>query len=362
MKYAWRSSDFDPNFDFPETPNLKGYQYKFWVVFPNDICTGADSNVSISSGALHTFLNGSSYGCYTSALAHQGHFPWMRAGHWGAFCEDQVYQPDFDCPDGTYGIKAVIQSDFPSRVSADLSFSSVKVDNASQDALYVIYVSAYWWFDQGAATGVCKASTSGCSTGASMSAHWIETQIRIGTGVWRASNQSWTQTPVGTQTSWVTTRVDGVKGSFGYSNEPFSISPGKNMTLSNYDLRHFFQGALAYWSIPASTHAVLLGYEVGTEGYNAIVRADFRLARYDVYGPDAALADTNFDHSIDSHDIADVSAIKGHCPGGEVIADWGTYRWNDDANNTATQAGSVNGFCIDEYDMATITTWLGASY
>jgi len=286
----------------------------------------------------------------------------MRAGHWGALCEDQVYQPDFDCPDGSYGIKAVIHSDFPSRVSADLLFSSVTVNNASQDALYIIYVSAYWWFDTQNATGVCKASTSGCSPGDTMSLRWIETQIRIGTGVWSGSNKIWTLIPVGTQTSWATTRIDGVKGSFGYSKEPFIISPGQNMTVSDFDLQHFFQGALSYWSIPASTHAVLLGYEVGIEGYNAVVRADFRLARYDVYEPDVALADTNFDHVVDSHDLTDASAIKNRCPGSEVVTDWGIYRWNDDANKTVAQVGLANAFCIDESDIATITYWLGTSY
>lgn len=362
MTSAWRSSDFDPNFNVPETPNLKGYQYKYWVVYPNNDCAGANSNVFISGGALHTLQNGSSQGCYTSALAHQGHFPWMRAGHWGAFCEDQINQPDFDCPDGTRGINAVIQSDFPSRVSANLSFTTVTVNNASQNALYIIYVSAYWWFDQQAATGICRPWTSGCNGGASMSLSWMETQIRIGIGAWNANNQTWTTTPIGTQTSWVTTRIDGVRGAFGYSKAPFSISPGQNMTISAFDLKHFFQGALAYWSIPVSTHAVLLGYEVGTEGYNAKVQADFQLARYDVYEPDAALADPNLDHVIDSHDLADATSITGRCPGSDVPADWGIYRWNDDVNKTSAQTGLANAFCIDKYDRATITYWLGTNY
>src|SRR5438034_10336708 len=104
-----------------------------------------------------------------------------------------------------------------------------------------------------------------------MSLSWMETQIRIGIGAWNANNQTWATTPIGTQTSWVTTRIDGVRGAFGYSKAPFSISPGQNMIISAFDLKHFFQRALAYCSITVSTHAVLPGCEVVTESYHPMV-------------------------------------------------------------------------------------------
>ena len=96
----------------------------------------------------------------------------------------------------------------------------------------------------------------------------------------------------------------------------------------------------------------LLGIQVGTEGYGSVLSVDFSDMTIGTHMPDAAAADTNFDHIINSLDTADEANSFGKCPNNHSTSPQ-AYKWTVDV-----AADSCNNIL----DSAYIAYYYGLSY
>jgi len=129
---------------------------------------------------------------------------------------------------------------------------------------------------------------------------------------------------------------------FGYTTVQTQLQPGQSYTLNNYDLSALYQAGLSKWSIPSTTKAVLLGIEVGSEGYGAVVSTDWNYVRVQTFEQDDVRADVNFDWTVNSSDLSIVQSLLGSCP-----ANYSTYQWRTNAN--------ITNACINSDDIAYVT-------
>ncbi len=327
---SWRNVNYDPSFGTPQVLGQPSSAYQYWYSGVRNGCGLGDSNSYISGGVFHARQsnpNASSWSCYGNALVWQGHFPWMHTNSLGGHCEDQEFTPDWDCPRGVHGLRAAAQSDFPITGSWKATLASRGNPANGTGAYHVLAAGFYFWFPKGP-VGPLQHS-------------YLEAQVIISRGVWEAGCTCWQNAPLGWENTW------NPGNAYGYGVVVGQLNPGQT-TTGTYDLASIYRTAMERWGLPTSTQAVLVGIEVGTEGFGVTLNVDFGSLLVQSYIPEPALADLDFNRSVNILDISLLALLYGTCP-----SNWGTYEWR------ANQAGNS---CVGILDLSVAAFYYGQTY
>jgi len=345
---GWRTVNYDSGFDNPETAwcNHNGCpwsmtvdNFSYWVPSVGGNQTGCPQtdygSTFINASVLHTREKNvdSTSSCFDTSIASEGNFPWMSTQQ-GCVGTSQKYVPIFTCPRNSYGEHEVAHSDFTyTNVSTHLTFNSR--NTPTKPAHYAVLVDLYWWFNSGNVTAQGKTYA------------WMETAIRVASTTYSTGCSCWLDDPIGFNGTF------DPGTNFAFHLVVAQVHPGDpTYYLSAFNATRLYQQALAAWSIPANTHGVLLGIQVGTEGYGSVLSVDFSDMTIGTHMPDAAAADTNFDHIINSLDTADEANSFGKCPNNHSTSPQ-AYKWTVDV-----AADSCNNIL----DSAYIAYYYGLSY
>ncbi len=345
---TWRTVDYDPGFDNPETAwcNHAGCpwsqtvdNFSYWVPSVGGNQTGCPQtdygSTFINASVLHTHEKNvnSPSSCFDTSIASQGNLPWMNTQR-GCVGTSQEYVPVFTCPRNSYGEQNAAQSDLTStNVSTHLTFNSR--NSPTQAAHYAVLVDLYWWFNKGNVTAQGKTYA------------WMETAIRVASTTYSTVCSCWQDDPIGFNGTF------DPGTNFAFHLVVAQVHPGDpTYFLSAFNATRLYQEALAAWGIPTNTHGVLLGIQVGTEGYSSVLSVDFSDATIGTRMPDVAKADTNFDHIINAHDTANEALSYSMCPNNHSTSPQ-AYSW------VVNVAGDA---CNNSVDKAYIASYFGLSY
>lgn len=341
----WRTVNYDPSFDTPEISENAGARpadWDYWAPAARNGCGIGTSTSQISDGALHVRQSNptvTDWNCYGNAVAHQGHFPWMRLNNLGSHCSDQMLGADFDCPRGIHGLQEPAHTDFQLNASWQVSFLSRGSPSGGAGEYNVLAAGFYFYFTDGPVGPLNRRI--------------LEAQVRLAAASWSTGCSCWVNEPVGKETTW------DPGFDYGYSLVVAQLDPGQSSAVVDFDLDEFYRKALAKWGLAANTHALLVGIEPGTEGFGAIVNADFHYLEVEALLPEPARADMDFDHDVDTSDLSLVQSLVGKCP----ESDWGVYQWRADSDS-ASDDPLVPGHshCIDSFDTSLVSNFLGQNY
>jgi len=360
----WRDVNFDTFF---QTPQLLGHpvkDYNYWRPAAQNCnqTPSYTSNATIGPGLSLRVNGGTSWSCFVNAEGQAGHFPWQMAISVGVSCKDQIRNPDFYCPRQIFGLQNILHDDFNAQLVASGDFQYIGVINDTRDAAFHINLSTYWWF-QGNVSGICPALSGGCAAGQTVALSYMEAHLRVQDAVYSPVSQAWTKRACGHESSWIPSRSDGIVENFGYSYfECAAGSPWPGLNGSGsfsfrtpYNVTRFFQGALNYWHIPPSTHAILVGIDPHAEGYNIQAGVLYRDYELQGYFPDYSRSDTNANHVVDAEDLSLIDAALGKCPGN--YGDTGGYTWLAEVLDSDNDGG-----CITASDASAATSDFGHTY
>ena len=345
---GWRTVNYDSGFDNLETAwcNHNGCpwsmtvdNFSYWVPSVGGNQTGCPQtdygSTFINASVLHTRERNvdSTSSCFDTSIASEGNFPWMSTQR-GCVGTSQKYVPVFTCPRNSYGEHEVAHSDFTyTNVSAHVTFNSR--NSPTNPAHYAILLDLYWWLNGGNVTAQGKTYA------------WMETAIRVASTTYSAGCSCWQDDPIGFNGTF------DAGTNFAFHMVVAQVHPGDpTYYLSAFNATRLYQQALAAWSIPASTHGVLIGIQVGTEGYGSVLSVDFSDMTIGTHMPDAAAADTNFDHIINGLDTADEANSFGECPNNHSTSPQ-AYKWTVDVTADS---------CNNILDSAYIAYYYGLSY